>query len=73
MTTPESFITVKETLAKAGFKSAHADVAMIAAISVSIADKETAETVIGLIDALEDLDDVQSVYSNVDIPEELLV
>jgi hypothetical protein len=30
------------------------------------------ETVLGLIDALEDLDDVQNVYSNVDIPDEVL-
>ncbi len=72
MTSPESFINVKEALTKAGFKSAQADVAMIAATNVPITDKDTAQTVIGLIDALEDLDDVQSVYSNADIAEELL-
>lgn len=71
-TTPESFINVKEALAKSGFKSAHADIAMIAAISVPITDKETAESVIELLEVLEDLDDVQSVYSNADIPDELL-
>jgi YebC/PmpR family DNA-binding regulatory protein len=72
MTSPDSFMNVKEALAKAGFKSAQADVAMIAATQVAITDKDTAETVIGLIDALEDLDDVQVVYSNADIAEEFL-
>jgi len=72
MTSPESFILVKEALVKAGYKSAQADVAMIAANDIAITDKETAETVIALIDALEELDDVQSVYSNADIAEELL-
>lgn len=66
-TSPEDFMNVKEALAKAGFKADEADIAMVAATNVPISNKETAETVIALIDALEDLDDVQSVYSNADI------
>jgi transcriptional/translational regulatory protein YebC/TACO1 len=44
---------------------------MIASTTVPV-DASGAETVMGLIEALEDLDDVQNVYSNVDIPDEVL-
>jgi len=72
ITTPESFLMIKETLTKAGFKPEEADVIMRAETSVAIMDKETAEKVVNLIDMLEDLDDVQSVYSNADIVEMIL-
>ena len=35
-------------------------------------DADSVEQVMGLVEALEDLDDVQNVYTNVDIPDELL-
>ena len=35
-------------------------------------DKKSAETMIRLLDALEDLDDVQKVYSNAEIPDDIL-
>ncbi|VVC75291.1 Transcriptional regulatory protein PmpR [Aquicella siphonis] len=72
ITGPDNFIMVKDALAKAGFRPEQADVIMRAETSVSISDKETAEKVMNLIDTLEDLDDVQSVYSNADIAEEIL-
>lgn len=72
ITTPENFITVKQGLTKAGFQPAEADVIMRAATSVAINDKDTAEKVMNLIDMLEDLDDVQSVYSNAEIVDEVL-
>lgn len=72
ITTPEDFLTIKQALVKTGFQPDEADVTMRAATSVAIADKEVAEKVVNLIDALEDLDDVQSVYSNADIMEEVL-
>jgi len=72
ITAPENFISIKETLLKSGFQPEQADIIMRAGTSVSIADKETAEKVMNLIDALEDLDDVQSVYSNADIAEDIL-
>ena len=71
-TSPENFITIKDQLAAKGFQSAEADISMIAATSVAITDQDTAEKVVDLIDALEDLDDVQSVYSNADIAEEVM-
>lgn len=72
LTTPENFIPVKDALNKAGFHASEADVTMLANLSVNINDKETAEKVLTLIDVLEDLDDVQSVYSNVDIASEIM-
>ena len=44
---------------------------MLPSTSVEL-DLESAQTVLGLVDALEDLDDVQNVYTNADIPEEVL-
>ncbi|TAK72289.1 MAG: YebC/PmpR family DNA-binding transcriptional regulator, partial [Gammaproteobacteria bacterium] len=72
ITTPETFIMIKDLLVKSGLVPAQADVTMIAGTNVPITDKETAEKVVGLIDALEDLDDVQSVYSNADIAAKIM-
>lgn len=72
ITTPEDFITIKHHLATNGFHPAEADITMSAATSVAITDQETGEKVVDLIDALEDLDDVQSVYSNADISEDVM-
>lgn len=72
ITAPEEFMNVKEALQKAGFHSEQADITMRAAINVAIQEKELAEKALTLMDALEDLDDVQSVYSNVDVAEEIL-
>jgi YebC/PmpR family DNA-binding regulatory protein len=71
-TSPEMFLTVKEALIKQGLEPADADITMLASTNVSITDKEAAEIVTTLIDALEDLDDVQEVYTNADIAEEAL-
>lgn len=72
ITAPESLITVKELLAKSGFRPDQADVTMLPSTNIPIGDKETAEKVLNLIDTLEDLDDVQTVYSNADIAEKIL-
>ncbi len=67
ITTPDSFHAIKTALVKAGFHPDQADITMRASTSVSIEDKEIAEKVVSLMDVLEELDDVQSVYSNADI------
>lgn len=72
ITTPEQFIKIKQALINANFRPDQADIIMRADTSVVITDKETAEKVMNLIDVLEDLDDVQSVYSNADILEKIL-
>lgn len=71
MTTPESYLSVKEALVAAGFAPDNAELTMQATTSVEL-DAETAEKMLKLIDRLEDLDDVQNVYSNADISEEIM-
>lgn len=65
-TTPENFTKTKAALEKARIIPVVAEISMIATTQVSL-DKETSDTVMGLINALEDLDDVQNVYFNADI------
>ena len=65
------FIAVNEALNKAGFKPENAEVAMIPSTSAPL-DLETAQKVLKLIDMLEDLDDVQNVYSNAEISDEIM-
>ncbi|CAM5419455.1 YebC/PmpR family DNA-binding transcriptional regulator [Stutzerimonas degradans] len=66
------FLAVNEALTQAGFKGDEAEVAMIPSITAPIADVETAQKVLRLIDALEDLDDVQNVYHNAEIADEIM-
>ncbi|WOC78587.1 YebC/PmpR family DNA-binding transcriptional regulator [Stutzerimonas frequens] len=66
------FLSVNEALIEAGFKGDEAEVAMIPSITAPITDVETAQKVLRLIDALEDLDDVQNVYHNAEISDEIM-
>jgi YebC/PmpR family DNA-binding regulatory protein len=72
VTSPESYLTVKEALIAAGFTPANSEVTMEADNQVSISDLEEAQKVMRLIDRLEELDDVQEVYSNADISADIL-
>jgi YebC/PmpR family DNA-binding regulatory protein len=72
ITDPKRFGEVKETFDKAGLKYERAEITMNPTTTVRIDDKETAKKVLRLIEALEDHDDVQDVYANFDIPEQLL-
>jgi len=69
LTSPTDFILVKEVLDAKGLKSEAGEVAMIPATHAKL-DIDTAIKVLRLIDALDDLDDTQSVYSNAEIPSE---
>lgn len=71
LTAFEDFGRVKDALDAAGFTSEEAEVSMIPSTTTSL-DLDTAQKVIQLIDMLEDLDDVQNVYSNADIPDDVL-
>ncbi len=66
---PEDFERVVDTLTAAGFEHTMAEVSMIADASVTL-DKEKTEKALRLIETLEDHDDVQSVATNLDIPDE---
>lgn len=63
---------VAEELKKAGYNVTEAEVAMIPDNKVQITDLETAKKVMALYEGLDDLDDVNDVYSNFDISDELL-
>jgi YebC/PmpR family DNA-binding regulatory protein len=67
----EDFAAVKTALEEAGLVPEGGEVTMVASTTVPV-DADSVEQVMGLVEALEDLDDVQNVYTNVDIPEEVL-
>jgi len=66
----EEFHAVRRALEAAGLPPEDADVRMLAAVRVPL-DRAGAEVVLALTDALEELDDVQNVYTNAEIPEEV--
>ena len=70
-TDPHDFSDMQEALIEKGFNSESAEVTFDAETKVEL-DVGTAEKVIALIDKLEDLDDVQSVYSNANFTQELI-
>ncbi len=67
----ENLADIRDALMGAGLEPLHAEVTMLPSTAVQV-DAENAPAVVGLIDMLEDLDDVQNVYSNADIPESVL-
>jgi len=71
LTAPEVFVSVKEAMIAAGFEPEQAEVTLRAENTTSL-DKDDAEKMIRMIDVLEELDDVQDVYSNADIAEDIL-
>ncbi|MBD9354908.1 YebC/PmpR family DNA-binding transcriptional regulator [Methylomonas albis] len=70
-TTPEDYMTVKEAMLAAGLEPENAEVTMHADVKTEL-DSESAEKMLKLIDRLEDLDDVQDVYSNADISDDIM-
>ncbi len=71
ITAPEEFETVKQSLEDAGIAAGDAEVTMLPQSYVSLSGKE-AEQMIKLMDALDDSDDVQKVYTNADIADDAL-
>ncbi len=70
-TTAEDFLDVKDAMIKAGFEPEHAEVTQQASTTVEL-DLEGAEKMLRMISMLEDLDDVQNVYSNADVSAEVM-
>lgn len=71
LTTPEDYSAVLDGLKAAGFDTDMAEVTMNPATTTEL-ELEDAEKVMRLIDALEDLDDVQEVYTNADFSDEVM-
>ena len=71
MTSAEDYLNVKDAMLAAGFEDENSEVTMQADNLIEL-DVKDAEKILRLVDVLEDLDDVQSVYSNADISEDVL-
>lgn len=71
VTTPEAFAAVRDQLAAAGLDTSASEVSYNAATQVEL-DRDTAERMLKMVDALDNLDDVQEVYHNADISDEIL-
>jgi YebC/PmpR family DNA-binding regulatory protein len=71
ITAPEDFETVKSALDDAGIPYENDEVTMLPQNTTTLKGKE-AEQMIRLMDALDDCDDVQKVYTNADIPDEMV-
>lgn len=71
ITAPEEFSRITTSMTDKGLAADQAEVTMLATTTVDI-DKDSAEKMLRLLNMLEDLDDVQNVYSNANISEEIL-
>jgi len=69
VTTPEAFTAVLEAMRAADLDPENSEITQRASLEVEL-DVESGEKVLRFLDALEDLDDTQDVYSNADIPAE---
>jgi transcriptional/translational regulatory protein YebC/TACO1 len=69
-TAPEDFALVRDALEKQGIPFISAQLELVPKVTVS-PDVEAARKVLNLIDKLDDHDDVQNVYHNMEIPSEL--
>jgi YebC/PmpR family DNA-binding regulatory protein len=72
VTDPGDLEQVRTALAGAGFSVESAELSMEPTTRVSITDEKGARQVLGFVERLEDLDDVQDVYANFDIPDALM-
>ncbi|MBQ3345539.1 MAG: YebC/PmpR family DNA-binding transcriptional regulator [Synergistaceae bacterium] len=68
---PSDLDTLQKALEDAKYVVENAEVSMIAKTPVEVSDPDSARKVLRLVDALEEHDDVQNVYSNFDIPDEV--
>jgi len=72
VTAPDEFETVREALEADGVKFIEASVSMIPQNTVDITEEKSARQILRLLESLEDHDDVQNVYANFDIPDDLM-
>lgn len=71
-TDPSVYPGVADALAKANIQTVESEITMIPDLWVSITDKGQAGQILRFIDTLEELDDVQNVYTNMDVDEKVL-
>ena len=71
LTDPAAFEGVRDAMVAAGLEPEGAEVTMRASTSAPV-EGEAAESMLRLLEMLDDLDDVQDVYTNAELPEELV-
>jgi len=71
-TEPGDLESVRRSLSAAGYEAESAELSMEPTTTVEVRDEKTAKQVLQFMERLEDLDDVQNVYANFDIPTELM-
>src|SRR2546423_781876 len=69
---PEALVAVREAIEAAEIPIESAELTMVPKTTIEVADESAAKKVLRLLDALEENDDVQDVYANFDIPEQVL-
>lgn len=72
LTDPGTFADVTEALEAAGIATLSADVSLVSDTLVPVTDKATAASIIRFIEALEDNEDVQNVYTNMDVDDAIM-
>lgn len=72
LTTPEEFSDVRDALEESGVEFFEAAVSMIPSNTIAVTEEKPAQSLLKLLENLEDHDDVQNVYSNFDIDDELM-
>jgi len=69
---PNAVYDVKTALETAGIEVLSAESTMVSSTIIDVTDAETAAKIMKVMDALEDNDDVQDVYANFDISDEIM-
>lgn len=71
ITEPADYAAVSDAITKAGIDMAESELTMIPDLVVEVNDLSQAQSIMRFVDALEELDDVQDVYTNFDISDEI--
>lgn len=72
LTIPQEFEKVKSHLQEKGIAYQSAEVTMLPTSVIKVSGASEAKQILSLVEGLEDHDDVQEVYANFDIPDELI-
>jgi len=72
ITSVENFQSVVEGVEKEGFKSSNAELTRIPENTIEVTDEKIASQILKLLEKIEEHDDVQNVYSNFDISDDIL-
>jgi YebC/PmpR family DNA-binding regulatory protein len=71
-TEPADLESVRSAMAAAGYEAESAELSMEPTTTVAVTDEKSAKAVLQFMERVEDLDDVQNVYANFDIPADLM-